>query len=206
MQYDYLFKIILLGDSGVGKSSLLRNFVHKQFSEGNKATIGADSETIDVNVIAFQIPKVAKLNIWDTAGQERFRSLSSMYVRGGRYALLVFSMVDLGSLQALEYWLEILETHKITNRVLIGNKCDMVHGFGGIASQTIEEFKQRHDIKHFITTSAKTGENVEKLFTAIATQLCEESITNRLKESANKKDVVYLPEKPEEPLKKRTCC
>src|SRR5271154_3229460 len=120
-EYDYIMKLIIVGDSGVGKSTLLKMYCDHEFSESYISTIGVDFKikTIQVN------DKLIKLQIWDTAGQERFRSITNSYYNGTHAIMLVFDLTDVNSFNRLPKWLEEIDkymtgkTHKI---ILIGNK------------------------------------------------------------------------------------
>ena len=203
--YDYLFKLILAGDSGVGKSALLRRFVDKQFIGDGISTIGVDNVMKTMQVTVDQIPKTVKLHIWDTAGQDRFFTITSYYARGAHFALLVFALDEIGSLSKLEKWIPFLDQFEVPNRILIGNKCDKEHL--SITEDAIDEFKSNHGITHYISTSARTGENVEELFELIATHLCEQALANKIKESIINKQLLYNPVRNEEQQpKQKTCC
>ena len=117
-------KILIIGESGVGKSSLLLRFTDDQFDAEISATIGVDFK---VKVITIDGNKV-KLAIWDTAGQERFRTLTPSYYRGGQGAILVYDVTNRESFQKIEDWLNELETYTTNHdmiKMLVGNKCDM---------------------------------------------------------------------------------
>lgn len=204
--YDYLFKLILAGDSGVGKSALLMRFVDKKFVADNVSTIGVEHALKRLQVTVNQIPKTVQLQIWDTAGQDRFFTITSHYVRGAKYALLLFALDEIGSLSKLDKWIPLLDQHEVTNRILIGNKCDLENI--AVTQDAIDEFKSNHSITHYIATSARTGENVEELFTLISTQLCEQALANKIKESIINKQLLYNPDRRDqnEQPTKRTCC
>ncbi len=122
--YDYLFKIVLVGDSSVGKSNLLLRFTRDEFNSDSRSTIGVEFST---KVTALADGKIAKAQIWDTAGQERYRSITSAYYRGALGALLVYDMTSRSSFENVEIWLSELKTHADTGTkiILVGNKSDL---------------------------------------------------------------------------------
>ena len=121
--YDYLFKILLIGDSGVGKSCLLLKYTDGIYADSYISTIGVDfkikTEAID--------GKTIKLQIWDTAGQERFRTITTAYYRGAMGILLVYDVSDEQSFTNVRNWMRQIDQNAAENvtRILIGNKCDV---------------------------------------------------------------------------------
>nr|CAD1834314.1 unnamed protein product [Ananas comosus var. bracteatus] len=118
--YDYLFKVVLIGDSGVGKSNLLSRFTRNEFSLESKSTIGVEFATRSIHVD----DKVVKAQIWDTAGQERYRAVTSAYYRGAVGALVVYDVTRHITFENVERWLKELRDHTDANIVimLVGNK------------------------------------------------------------------------------------
>ncbi|VFQ97117.1 unnamed protein product [Cuscuta campestris] len=123
--YDYLFKVVLIGDSGVGKSNLLSRFTKNEFSSESKSTIGVEFATRTIQVD----DKVIKAQIWDTAGQERYRAITSAYYRGAVGALLVYDITRKVTFENVQRWLKELRDHTDQNIVvmLAGNKSDLRH-------------------------------------------------------------------------------
>ncbi|GBF89863.1 hypothetical protein Rsub_02567 [Raphidocelis subcapitata] len=123
--YDYLFKVVLIGDSGVGKSNLLSRFTRNEFCLESKSTIGVEFATRSIQVDG----KTVKAQIWDTAGQERYRAITSAYYRGAVGALLVYDITKSVSFENVERWLKELRDHADANIVimLVGNKSDLRH-------------------------------------------------------------------------------
>ncbi|KOB76527.1 Ras-related GTP-binding protein Rab11 [Operophtera brumata] len=124
-EYDYLFKVVLIGDSGVGKSSLLSRFTRNEFNLESKSTIGVEFATRSIEVDG----KTIKAQIWDTAGQERYRAITSAYYRGAVGALLVYDIAKHLSYENVERWLRELRDHADQNILimLVGNKSDLRH-------------------------------------------------------------------------------
>ena len=120
---DYLFKLLLIGDSGVGKSCLLLRFADDTYTESYISTIGVDFKirTIELD------KKTIKLQIWDTAGQERFRTITSSYYRGAHGIIVVYDCTDQDSFNNVKQWLEEIDRYACdnVNKLLVGNKCDL---------------------------------------------------------------------------------
>uniref|UniRef100_A0A0G4FIG9 Uncharacterized protein n=1 Tax=Chromera velia CCMP2878 TaxID=1169474 RepID=A0A0G4FIG9_9ALVE len=165
--YDYLFKIVLIGDSGVGKSNLLLRFADDQFTESYISTIGVDFRFRTVQVDG----KIVKLQIWDTAGQERFRTITSAYYRGVDGLMVVYDVTDRNSFGHLGDWLEEAQRYAPPEviRLVLGNKCDLQEG----RDVGFEEAQQRAEDLGlgFLETSAKSAENVEAAFLQISREL-----------------------------------
>jgi len=161
--YDYLIKLLLIGDSGVGKSCLLLRFSEDLFNPSFITTIGIDFKIRTIELDGKRI----KLQIWDTAGQERFRTITTAYYRGAMGILLVYDVADEKSFSNIRNWIRNIEQHATdsVNKMLIGNKCD-------VPDKKIETEKGRaladeYQIK-FLETSAKTSQNVEEAFISLA--------------------------------------
>lgn len=165
--YDYLFKVVLIGDSGVGKSNLLSRFTRNEFSLESKSTIGVEFATRSINVDG----KTIKAQIWDTAGQERYRAITSAYYRGAVGALLVYDITRHVTFENVERWLKELRDHTDSNIVvmLVGNKSDLRH-LRAVSTEDSQSFAEREGL-YFIETSALEATNVENAFKQILTQI-----------------------------------
>lgn len=165
--YDYLFKVVLIGDSGVGKSNLLSRFTRNEFSQESKSTIGVEFATRTIQVD----DKVVKAQIWDTAGQERYRAITSAYYRGAVGALLVYDVTRHVTYENVERWLKELRDHTDVNIVimLVGNKADLRH-LRAVATTDAKAFAERENT-FFMETSALEALNVENAFTEVLTQI-----------------------------------
>lgn len=165
--YDYLFKVVLIGDSGVGKSNLLSRFTKNEFNLESKSTIGVEFATRSLNVDG----KVIKAQIWDTAGQERYRAITSAYYRGAVGALLVYDVTRRPTFENVERWLKELRDHTDPNTVvmLIGNKSDLRH-LVAVPTEDGKSFAERESL-YFLETSALEATNVEKAFSELLTQI-----------------------------------
>eukprot|EP00768_Dysnectes_brevis_P005571 gnl/Dysnectes_brevis/407_a449_6584.p1 GENE.gnl/Dysnectes_brevis/407_a449_6584~~gnl/Dysnectes_brevis/407_a449_6584.p1 ORF type:complete len:213 (-),score=33.37 gnl/Dysnectes_brevis/407_a449_6584:164-802(-) len=167
--FDFLFKIVLIGDSAVGKSNLLSRFTHDKFKIDSGTTIGVEFATRNVPIG----DKVIKTQIWDTAGQERYRAITSAYYRGAVGALLVYDITKKVSFQHCKEWLTELRDHAPTDTVilLVGNKTDLRH-LREVPTETGKRFAEEHGLC-FIETSAQSGMNVENAFHLILTEICD---------------------------------
>nr|CAD1823827.1 unnamed protein product [Ananas comosus var. bracteatus] len=162
--YDYLFKVVLIGDSGVGKSNLLSRFTRNEFSLESKSTIGVEFATRSIRVD----DKVVKAQIWDTAGK---RAITSAYYRGAVGALLVYDVTRHVTFENVERWLKELRDHTDANIVimLVGNKADLRH-LRAVSTEDATAFAEKENT-FFMETSALESMNVENAFTEVLTQI-----------------------------------
>eukprot|EP00294_Goniomonas_avonlea_P009576 CAMPEP_0114563544 /NCGR_PEP_ID=MMETSP0114-20121206/13172_1 /TAXON_ID=31324 /ORGANISM="Goniomonas sp, Strain m" /LENGTH=209 /DNA_ID=CAMNT_0001749409 /DNA_START=66 /DNA_END=695 /DNA_ORIENTATION=- len=169
MSYAYLFKYIIIGDTGVGKSCLLLQFTDKRFQPVHDLTIGVEFGARMITIDGKQI----KLQIWDTAGQESFRSITRSYYRGAAGALLVYDITRRETFNHLASWLEDARQHSNQNMtiMLIGSKCDLEHR-RAVSYEEGEQFAKDHNLV-FLETSAKTAHNVEEAFVNTAKKIYE---------------------------------
>ncbi|KAG5445041.1 Ras- protein Rab-2A [Clonorchis sinensis] len=169
MAYEYLFKYIIIGDTGVGKSCLLLQFTDRRFQAVYDLTIGVEFGARMITVDKKQI----KLQIWDTAGQESFRSITRSYYRGAAGALLVYDVTRRDTFSHLASWLEDARQRASSSMVitLVGNKCDL-DSRREVGRDEAEAFAREHGLL-FTETSAKTGINVEEAFACTARAIYE---------------------------------
>jgi len=172
--YDYLIKLLLIGDSGVGKSCLLLRFSDDSFTPSFITTIGIDFKIRTIELDGKRI----KLQIWDTAGQERFRTITTAYYRGAMGILLVYDVTDEKSFGNIRNWIRNIEQHatESVNKMLIGNKCDMVDK-AVISTEKGQALADEYGIK-FMETSAKNSINVDKAFITLAKDIKKRLIDN----------------------------
>eukprot|EP01018_Ginkgo_biloba_P023612 Gb_37703 [translate_table: standard] len=205
-EYDYLFKVVLIGDSGVGKSNLLSRFTRNEFCLESKSTIGVEFATRTVQVEG----KTIKAQIWDTAGQERYRAITSAYYRGAVGALLVYDITKPTTFENVGRWLKELRDHADSNIVimLVGNKSDLKH-LRGVSTEDAQSFAEKEGLS-FLETSALEATNVEKAFQTILAEIhriiskkalaSEESAGTGIKEGKT-----ILVAEPDTNLKKGCC-
>ncbi|KXT06698.1 hypothetical protein AC578_8537 [Pseudocercospora eumusae] len=169
LPYDYLFKLLLIGDSGVGKSCLLLRFADDTYTESYISTIGVDFKIRTIELDG----KTVKLQIWDTAGQERFRTITSSYYRGAHGICVVYDVTDMDSFNNVKQWLQEIDRYATegVNKLLVGNKSDMTDK--KVVEYTVaKEFADSLGIP-FLETSAKNASNVEQAFLTMARQIKE---------------------------------
>ncbi|PHT60681.1 Ras-related protein RIC1, partial [Capsicum baccatum] len=173
-EYDYLFKLLLIGDSGVGKSCLLLRFADDTYQESYISTIGVDFKIRTVE----QDGKTIKLQIWDTAGQERFRTITSSYYRGAHGIIVVYDVTDQESFNNVRQWLNEIDRYATpnVNKILVGNKSDLVAN-RVVSYETAKAFADEIGIP-FLETSAKDASNVEQSFMAM-TAAVKKSMANQ---------------------------
>jgi len=166
-EYDYLFKLLLIGDSGVGKSCLLLRFADDTYRQSYISTIGVDFKirTIDLE------GKTVKLQIWDTAGQERFRTITSSYYRGAHGIIIVYDVTDRESFSNVRHWVQEIDKYAAdgVKKLLVGNKCDL-------ASKKVVSYDEAKELADslgisFMETSAKNSHNVELSFQQMASEI-----------------------------------
>ncbi|XP_053649357.1 ras-related protein Rab-11B isoform X2 [Cherax quadricarinatus] len=165
--FDYAGNLVLIGDSGVGKSNLLSRFTRNEFNLESKSTIGVEFATRSIEVDG----KTIKAQIWDTAGQERYRAITSAYYRGAVGALLVYDIAKLLTYTNVERWLKELRDHADQNIVimLVGNKSDLRH-LRSVPTEEAKAFAEKEGLS-FIETSALDSTNVETAFHNILTEI-----------------------------------
>ena len=166
LESDYSVKTLLIGDSGVGKSCLMKKFVEDKFDPSFQCTIGVDHKIIYTNIDN----KVVKLLIWDTAGQERFKTITKTYYRGANAVIFVYDSTDRFSFSNIPNWLKEFESNISVNeviKILVGTKSD-------IKSKRQVSFQEGYDMSNtlgfdgFFETSSKTNSNVEETFLSIS--------------------------------------
>lgn len=165
--YDISYKVLLIGETAVGKSSLIRSYSkpNESFTTSLMPTYGIDFVNIITTVDGVRV----RLQIWDTAGQERFRTLTSMHFRGTKGILLVYDITNANSFNQLQYWLNAISKHELLLEevILVGNKCDFERKTWEVDTWKGEEFARQHGLK-FFETSAKTTANVQEVFQELA--------------------------------------
>jgi small GTP-binding protein len=160
-QIDYVFKVLLIGDSGVGKSSLLRRYVDDEYSDSFVSTIGVDFRLRNVRLNGATV----RLQLWDTAGQERFRTITASYYRGAQALLLVYDASDRESFAHLQRWLD--ESQRYADQpvvVVVGNKADLERA---VPADEAQRWADAHGCA-LVECSAKDKAAVDQLFANLA--------------------------------------
>ncbi|KAH3762978.1 GTP-binding protein ypt1 [Pelomyxa schiedti] len=166
-EYDFMFKILLIGDSGVGKSCLLLRFADDYWTDTYISTIGVDFKikTIDLD------GKIVKMQIWDTAGQERFRTITSSYYRGAHGIMVVFDVTDPQSFGNIKQWLTEIDRYasELVTRIIVGNKIDLENK-RCVTQAEAQSFAESKAVP-YIETSAKNSLNVDRVFVEMAREI-----------------------------------
>ena len=206
--YQYIFKLILIGNSGVGKSCILQRYMKHTFQETYKCTIGVDflMKSLIIN------GKTVKLQLWDTAGQEKYKSMVSSYYRGANVALIIFDLTNHISFDALPSWIENYYKNgpEQKNIILIGNKKDL-EVERQVTQEEAETFAETNNMIYF-ETSAKDGENIDYVFNYAAEKLLEfysgnnEAILKRQLTPNNEKQINNFQDVRIEEQTKKKCC
>ncbi|CAG8561006.1 8912_t:CDS:2, partial [Ambispora leptoticha] len=181
---DFLFKLLLIGDSGVGKSCLLLRFADDTYTESYISTIGVDFKIRTIELEG----KTVKLQIWDTAGQERFRTITSSYYRGAHGIIVVYDVTDQDTFLNVKQWLQEIDRYACegVNKLLVGNKSDLTTK-KVVDYTNAKEFADGLNIP-FLETSAKSATNVEQAFLTMAKQI-KDRMGTQVTQGAPKKTV-----------------
>jgi len=168
--YDYLLKLLLIGDSGVGKTCLLFRFAEDTFNSAFISTIGIDFKIRTIEVDG----KKLKLQIWDTAGQERFRTITTAYYRGAAGIMLVYDLTSERSFDHIQNWMRNIEEHATEDvkKMIVANKADLTEK-RAISKERGQTLAMEHGVS-FFETSAKGGQNVYEAFMSISREIKQE--------------------------------
>jgi small GTP-binding protein len=200
--YDFLYKIVLIGNSGVGKSNLLLRFARDEFELETKSTIGVEFRSVDVEID----DKIIKAQIWDTAGQERYRAITSAYYRGASGAILVFDITKADTFIQISRWYEELREHtENIPIILIGNKFDLSDD-RQVPIDLALEYTSKNKIL-FAETSALTSHNVHDAFTQIIKEIHYASTKKKQEEEEEEEDpnVTIIEIEPKSKVDKCIC-
>ena len=204
-QYDISFKIIVIGDSGVGKSCLTTQAVRNNFEEFYTATVGFEFLTFNMRINN----NVLKLQIWDTCGQEVYKSLISNFYKNSSLALIIYAINNLDSFRHAETWLNDLKSQANPNVkvFLVGNKSDL-EDQRVVSKEEAEQFKEEKYLDKFMETSAKTGENARNVLLEAAKLLYKDYLKNKRELDAEEKDQkgTKLERKKPQNQEKKKCC
>jgi len=194
-QYDLLFKLLLIGDSGVGKTCILYRFSDDAFNTTFISTIGIDFK---IKTIELRGKKI-KLQIWDTAGQERFHTITTSYYRGAMGIMLVYDITNVKSFDNIAKWLRNIDEHASEEvvKMILGNKCDMSDR-RVVSKERGEKIAIDHQIR-FLETSAKANINIDKAFYDLAEAILDKMPTK------NTTDQLRLRPIEREPPRGRCC-
>ncbi|XP_053718706.1 ras-related protein Rab-25-like [Synchiropus splendidus] len=165
--YNFVFKVVLIGESGVGKSNLLARFTKNEFNHDSRTTIGVEFSTRTIQLDNY----IIKAQIWDTAGLERYRAITSAYYRGAVGALLVYDITKQPTYESAERWLKELYDHADPHMVvmLVGNKTDL-ESIRTVPTEEAKDFAEKNNLM-FMETSAMDSTNVEEAFNEVLTEI-----------------------------------
>ena len=166
-KYDYLFKLLIIGESGVGKTCLLLRYTDDSFTANHLTKIGIDFK---IKIVPLPNNKLVKLQIWDTAGQERFRTITKTYYKGAHGIILTYDVTDQNSFKNIRNWIKQIEANAQTNvcKVLVGNKCDKPDRV--VSEEEGKKLAEDFNMS-FFETSAKTNQNVNEVFNFLTEEI-----------------------------------
>jgi small GTP-binding protein len=192
-------KVIMVGASSVGKTSLLLRLRDNEFVEDQGATVAGSSVKIEFNLGTRTSPDVISFCLWDTAGQERYRSLTPVYSRDAHCVLLVYDVTDRASFEAIEGWFDLVKvnTHKGCQYLLVGTKSDLEDG-QVVSEQDAERLKKELDALEQVIISAKANRGIDVLARSIRDAL------SKFESSDNPVQIISLAQRP--PSKKKSKC
>ncbi|CAG9804313.1 ras-related protein Rab-35 [Chironomus tepperi] len=199
--YDHLFKLLIIGDSGVGKSSLLIRFSDNTFSGSYITTIGVDFKIRTVVIGGERV----KLQIWDTAGQERFRTITNTYYRGTHGVIVVYDVTNGESFANVKRWLQEIDSNcEVVNKVLVGNKNDDPQR-KVVLTEDAQRFANQMGIQLF-ETSAKDNLNVEEMFLAITEKVLRHKKQTQRQQIEQESEGRIKVNNSRDQKKKKKCC
>ena len=198
----YEFKIVTLGDPGVGKTSIFRRFVEDNFDPNQLSTLGINLSTKIIKIKN----KELVLKLIDTGGQEKYRAIAASYFRRADVILFVFDLNNCGSFESIQYWLDFFEENNtgtnIKNKFLIGNKNDLEQK---VDQDLIDKLTEKNNIL-YMSTSAKTKHQIEQLFEYIGGELCKLLENNTKNNNGKKKSTGKVLSKTNMKKDKKKCC
>ena len=203
-QYNYILKILLIGSSHVGKSSLLVRFCDDKYNEYYVSTIGVDFK---LKTMAID-NELVKVQIWDTAGQERFKAITTSYYKNAHGIIIAYDVTDRNSFVSIRHWMDEIERLAVKGipKIVIGNKTDL-ESKRGVSYKEGEEIAKKYHAE-FYETSAKTAENVSEVFEKMTREIIK-NVKKQMLTASNSKDAQVSKGKKLEPTNKKKnsgCC
>ena len=203
--YELMVKVVIVGDSGVGKTNIMSKYLKNEFHEDSKATVGVEFGSKQFNIQGHQV----KAQIWDTAGQERYKAITSAYYKGAKGAFIVYDISRKNTFDSISRWVsDITATadKKIT-LILIGNKSDL-EDQRQVTKEQGEEKAKEFGLA-FLETSASSGDNLEKAFSLMINEVykkCQEDINAETDDNVVDQGKDITLNKPAEKTEKKKCC
>ena len=205
--YEMMFKIVLVGDSSVGKTNIMSKYLKNEFHEDSKATVGVEFGSEQFSIEGHNI----KAQIWDTAGQERYKAITSAYYKGAKGAFVVYDITRKQSFDSVDRWINELKAaaDKKLSIIIIGNKCDL-EDQRQVTKEQAEEKAKTNEVA-FMETSALSGENLDKAFEKMMNEVfkkCHEEMSSEgdLDIVGPSKDISLDKTKPNTDAQKKKCC
>ena len=205
--YEVMFKVVLVGDSSVGKTNIMSKYLKNEFHEDSKATVGVEFGSKQFTVEGHQV----KAQIWDTAGQERYKAITSAYYKGAKGAFVVYDINRKQSFDSVDRWINDIKAAADKNLtiIIIGNKCDL-EDQRQVKKEQGEEKAKSNEVA-FMETSAFSGENLDKAFEKMVNEVfkkCHEEMTSDGEVEAvwPSKDISLDKTKSKDAGKKKKCC
>ena len=192
--------ILILGDTNVGKTSLLLNYTDNYYVGSHVATVGIDYKFKSIKIKDIDV----KLQIWDTSGQERFRSLAKNYLKNADGIIFVYDITDKKTFEGVKDWIKEAESQGIYKQILVGNKCDLERK-REVTTDMLNKLGNKKKIKTF-ETSAKTGINVSKSFESLAELLVEGKSKEELNNLYRRETIKITGIKNNKKSEKKECC
>lgn len=190
--YSYLFKYIIVGDSGCGKSCILLQYTNEKFEPVHDLTIGVEFGTKVITIPDSTQPTSVKLQIWDTAGQESFRSITRSYYRNSAVAIVVFDITRRHTFEQIEKWLtDITDLNKSTTILIVGNKIDLHHR-RQVSTEEGEKLARKYNCT-YLETSAKTGHNINTVFEFTAKTVYNQILSGSINMSLDSSGIKLCP-------------
>ena len=205
VDYDILFKLILVGDSGVGKTNILSRYINNEYSSNSESTVGVEFSTKMLN----KNNKKIKVQIWDTAGQERYKSITSVFYKGAKGGFIVYDITRKDTFNSTDKWINDLKMNGDENisLILIGNKSDLQDQ----REVSLEDMTKKAELfgVNFCETSALNNTNIDKVFDIVVEDMIKKfDGKNELNNNLNEKNMkgVELNNEKKEEVKKKKCC
>lgn len=199
MSKEEVRRIIVLGSSYVGKSSIVHRYTQNSFKQDVKATIGVKPS---IHTIKYDEFTTFKLHIWDTAGDSDFTTIVKPHITGANVVIFVFALDDRMSFEEIPAWINRVDETLVTHRFLVGNKCDKE---SVIKDREINKLKRDYGLKYY-ETSAKTGKNIQDMFGTILYALDQETLVEFDFEDDDQDSIQLMPSNTEKKAKSWWCC
>ena len=202
--YDLIFKLVLIGDSGVGKTNILSRYISNEFSLASQPTVGVEFGS----KIIKKLDKSIKLQIWDTAGQERYKSITNAYYKGSKGAFVVYDISRKSTFENVDKWIDELKENATedVHIMLVGNKTDL-EDKREVQTEDVAKKAEQYNVA-FCETSALKGNNIEKAFDTLIEEITKVAVSQKLVEIKRESDsnIVSLNTEEEKKTEKESKC